>query len=111
MLTKVRSMNRDCGETTPFTLGLIARGLRSCTIKSHEAGGDVTFARLRRLFQVPNEAGEQATAIGAAHDVFDVVFRMRHHAEHIAALVDDARDRMRGAVDVGSLVDDTFGRA
>ena len=36
---------------------------------------------------------------------------MRHHAEHIAALVDDAGDRIRRAVDVGLLVDDAVGRA
>ena len=29
MLTSVRSMNHDCGETKPLTFGLIARGLRS----------------------------------------------------------------------------------
>src|SRR5262249_39680888 len=52
---------------------------------------------LRRAIQMRDEAGKQAAAVGAAHDVFDVVFRMRHHAQDIAALVDDARDRMRGA--------------
>ncbi len=41
-----------------------------------------------------DQSCEQAAAVGAAHDVFDVVFRMRHHAEHIAALVDDAGDRI-----------------
>jgi hypothetical protein len=60
------------------------------------------------LFQMRGKAREQAAAVGAAHDVFDVVFRMRHHAEHVAALVDDAGDRLRGAVDVGFLVDDTL---
>ena len=32
MLTSVRSMNHDCGEMKPFTLGLMARGLRSWTM-------------------------------------------------------------------------------
>ena len=31
MLTRVRSTNQDCGETNPFTFGLIPRGLRSWT--------------------------------------------------------------------------------
>src|SRR6188474_3635934 len=66
---------------------------------------------LRRLLQMRHEAREQAAAVGAAHDVFDVVFRMRHHAEHIAALVDDAGDRLRRAVDVGFLVDCAVGGA
>src|SRR3954453_22150519 len=44
-------------------------------------------------------------AVGAAHDVLDVIFRMRHHAEHIAALVDDAGDRLRRAVDVVGIAD------
>jgi hypothetical protein len=51
------------------------------------------------------EAREQAAAVGAAHDVFDVIFRMRRHAEHIAALVEDAGDRMRGAVEIRGLID------
>ena len=33
-LTSVRSTNQDCGETNPLIFGLIARGLRSWTIKS-----------------------------------------------------------------------------
>src|ERR1700710_1392250 len=65
----------------------------------------------RRAFQMRDEAGEQAAAVGAAHDVFDVVFRMRHHAEHVAGPVDDAGDRVRGAIDIGVLVDCAFGGA
>ena len=41
--------------------------------------------QLCRALQMRHEACEQAAAVGAAHDIFDVVFRMRHHAEHIAA--------------------------
>ena len=33
--TSVRSTNQLCGETKPFTFLLKARGLRSCTMKSH----------------------------------------------------------------------------
>ena len=42
--------------------------------------------------------GEQTAAIGAAHHLFDVVFRMRHHAEHIAALIEDAGDAVHRPV-------------
>ena len=46
------------------------------------------------------EAGEQTAPVGAAHGGFDVVLGMRHHAEHIAALVEDAGDRIGRTVDV-----------
>ena len=41
---------------------------------------------------------------------FDVVFRVRHHAEHVAALVDDAGDGVDGAVVVPVRVDHAVGR-
>jgi TPR repeat protein len=44
--------------------------------------------QLCRALQMRHQAREQAAAVGAAHDVFDVVFRMRHHAEHVAAVVE-----------------------
>src|ERR1700691_1670239 len=50
-------------------------------------------AKSRRQLEVIHKPREQAAAVGAAHDRFDVVFRMRHHAEHIATLVDDAGNR------------------
>ena len=57
------------------------------------------------------EPCEQAATVGASHDVFDVVFRMRHHAEHVALVVDDAGDGLRGAIDVADIVDRAVGRA
>ena len=60
---------------------------------------------LSRPLQMRDEAGEQAASVGAAHDVFDMIFRMRHHAEHVAALVDDAGDRLRRAVDIVRVAD------
>ena len=66
--------------------------------------------QLCRALQMRHQACEQAAAVGAAHDVFDVVFRMRHHAEHIAAFADDASDRVRGAIDVGTFVERAIGR-
>ena len=44
-------------------------------------------ARSQRL----DQPGEQAAAVGAADRGFDVVFRVRHHAEHVAPLVDECR--------------------
>ena len=51
------------------------------------------------LAQSLGETCEQAAAVGAPTS-FDVVFGMRHHAEHVAALVDDAGDGVGRAVDV-----------
>ena len=44
-------------------------------------------------------------------DGFDVVFRMRHHAEHVAALVDDAGDGVDRAVVFQLRIDHAVGRA
>src|SRR5690606_34495469 len=46
--------------------------------------------------------GEKPPAVIAALGGFDQVFGMRHHAEYIAALVDDAGDIVHGAVRVRS---------
>ena len=40
---------------------------------------------------MPSALSNRAAAVGAAMRGFDQVFRMRHQAEHVAALVDDAR--------------------
>ena len=40
-----------------------------------------------------------------------MVFRMRHHAEHVAALADNAGDRLGGAVDVGLCIHRAVGGA
>src|SRR5579885_1793850 len=42
-----------------------------------------------RLCQIVDKAREQAAPVGAAQGILDVVLGMRHHAEHVAALVDD----------------------
>jgi hypothetical protein len=58
-----------------------------------------------RAFKMRHESGEQAAAVGIAHDVFDVVFRMRHHAEHVALVADNACNRRCRAVDVVRIAD------
>src|SRR3954451_14388774 len=58
-----------------------------------------------RASEMRAQAGEQAAAVGAAQAVFDVVFRMRHHAKHVAAFIDDAGDRLRRAIDVVGIAD------
>src|SRR5262245_16644797 len=48
--------------------------------------------------QMIHKSREQAAAVGPAHRGFHTIFRMRHHAEHIAALVDNAGDGVHGAI-------------
>src|SRR5262249_41712900 len=67
--------------------------------------------RSGRPIEMRDKSRKQTASVGAAHDVFDVVFRMRHHAKHIAVLVDDAGDRMRSTIDIGVLIDAAFRRA
>src|SRR5271168_4062854 len=55
-------------------------------------------AKSRRQLEVIHKPREQAAAVGSPDRRFDVVLRMRHHAEHVAALVDDAGDGVHGAV-------------
>src|SRR3954471_10479239 len=44
-------------------------------------------ARSGRLLEMINEAREQPAPVGRAHGCFHVILRMRHQAEHVAALV------------------------
>src|SRR5580704_16554844 len=64
----------------------------------------------RRQLEVIYKAREQAAAVGAPHNGFNMVFRMRHHAEYIAALADDAGDGVHGPVVVPVRVDHAVGR-
>src|SRR5215207_7441300 len=48
--------------------------------------------------QMVEKAGKQPTAVGAAHGRLHVILRVRHHSEHIAALVEDAGDGVDRAV-------------
>src|SRR6478735_5266228 len=82
-------------------------GLRPCSAISAGVMGDslgITdrSARgereLRCLRQMIDQSGKQPAPVGRTERCFHVVFRVRHHAEHIAALVDDAGDGVEGAV-------------
>src|ERR1700733_601943 len=87
--------------TRPISLTMrsYSSGLRPCWAISSgvmagslEITGNARFtslshmerAKSRRQLEVIHKPREQAAAVGAAQDGFDVVFRMRHHAEHIA---------------------------
>src|SRR5262249_43814659 len=54
----------------------------------------------RRLGQMIDQPNEKAASVGAPQSRFHVIFRMRHHAEHVAARVDDASDGVGCAVEV-----------
>ena len=69
---------------------------------------DVTAADHCNAFAKP---AKNAIAVGAAEIRIGGVFGVRHQAEHGTALVEDAGDRMRRAVEVGVLVEAAVGRA
>src|SRR5581483_3480665 len=64
-----------------------------------------TFKALRRLFQRLGETGEKPASVGAADRRLNMIFRVRHHAEDVAALVDNAGDRVHRAVVVPVRID------
>src|ERR1700758_4340569 len=64
----------------------------------------------RRHLEMIDQPREQATAVGPAHGGFDVIFRMRHHAKHIAALVDDTGDAIHRAIVIPVRIDQAVGR-
>src|SRR5260370_15704969 len=59
--------------------------------KSHPLGGSI---------EVLFKPLEKPAPIGRTQRRFHVILRMRHHAEHVAACVDDTRNRVGGAVEV-----------
>ena len=68
-----------------------AASLGRCSIASGlKPAGKNYAAKLRRLAELRHKSREQPAPVCPADDAFDVVFRMRHHAGDIAALVDDA---------------------
>ena len=65
---------------------------------------------LRRLREMIDQPGEQAAPVGRADRRLDVILRMRHQAEHVAAVVEDAGDGIGGAVEVPFRVEPAVGR-
>ena len=49
-----------------------------------------------------HQPGKQTAPVGATHDAFDMIFRMRHHAEHIALRIDNAGDVIDRAIWIGA---------
>ena len=52
------------------------------------------------LLEVISQPREQTAPIGRAEHCFDVVLGMRHHAEHVALVVEDSGDGVGRAVEV-----------
>src|SRR5262245_24122399 len=65
---------------------------------------------LRGALEMLREPREQATAVGRAKGRFYVVFRVRHHPEHVASLIEDAGDGVGRAVDVPLRIEAAVGR-
>src|SRR5690606_34967654 len=60
----------------------------------------IFFASLRRDAK---RAREERPTVIAAMGCFDQVFRMRHHAEHIAACIDDTGNVVDRSVGIGAI--------
>src|ERR1700693_6124438 len=75
-------------------------GLRPCSATSSGVILGSLEITLRHLLQRLDQPGEQPAPVGDAERRFHVVLGVRHHAEHVAALVDDAGDGVGRAVDV-----------
>src|SRR6478736_10554876 len=67
------------------------------------------YAVSGNLGKMLRQSGEQAAAVGRTDRRLDVILRMRHQAEHIAPLVQDARDRVGGAVDIPARIESAVG--
>src|SRR5215210_5451217 len=76
------------GALTPHALCCCCRSERALLLRSG------------RLRQMIHQAGKKSTTVGAAERGLDVVLRVRHESEHVAALVGDAGDRRQRPVDV-----------
>src|SRR4051812_32059091 len=77
-------------------------GLRPCSATSSGVmvGSFGITSASCRLREMRDEAGEQPAPVGAADPILNVVFRVRHQAEHVELLVEHARDRIDRAVHV-----------
>src|SRR5476651_1236474 len=86
-------------------------GLSPCSATSSRVMGILFCSTgLGRSCERLIEPGKQPAAIGAANRGFDVVFGMRHHAEHVAFVVDDAGNGVDRAIVVPVRVDHAVGR-
>src|ERR1700730_16366462 len=71
---------------------------------------DIEAGALRRLLEMIDQPGEQTAPVGRPERRFDVVFRVRHHAEHVALVVEHAGDGVGGAVHIPSRIERPIGR-
>src|SRR5262249_8420278 len=99
-------------------LVLRAFGLRAGRVLRTRAGRFVVVLaiagrgepHLCRLLEVIGKSSEQAAPIGRTERRFYVVFRVRHHAEHFAVVVEHARNGIGCAVNVPSGIERAIGR-
>src|SRR5712691_13342130 len=61
---------------------------------------DIAAGALCRLLEMIDQPREQTAPIRRSERRFDVVLRVRHHAEHVAPLVEHAGDGVGRAIDV-----------
>src|SRR5262245_13869942 len=71
---------------------------------------DIEAGALCRLLEVIDQPREQTAPVGRPERGFDVVLRVRHHAEHVALVVEHAGDGVGRAVDVPGRLERPIGR-
>src|SRR4029450_72274 len=71
---------------------------------------DIEAAALCRLLEVISEPREHTAPVGRPERSFDVVLRVRHHAEHVSLVVQHAGDGGGRAIDVPCRVERPIGR-
>src|SRR5216683_2484618 len=83
------------------------RGIRKGGIRKGERGKGTSsrffLALLNTLLRALDDRLENLEPVVAAEHFFDRVLRMRHQAEHVEAIVGDARDRTHRAVGIRGL--------
>src|SRR5262249_61271153 len=71
---------------------------------------DIEAGASCRLLEVISYPREQTAPVGRPERRFDVILRMRHHAEHVALVVEHTGDGVGRAVDVPCRVERPIGR-
>src|SRR5262249_44315262 len=93
---RIRSYSSGLSPCSAASAGVTSGWLGSIDVGS--AQGAIRL--LGGAIEVLRKPLEEPAPIGGAQRRFHVIFRVRHHAEHVAACVDDTRNRVGGAVDV-----------
>src|SRR6516164_5909023 len=115
---KIPSSVKLGGRPRSFRIRSYSSGLSPCSaISSGVMAGSFEVTAVsdwasasRRYLEMIDQPREQTTAVGPPHRGFDVIFRMRHHPEHILAVIDDTGDAVHRAVVIPVRINYAVGR-